>query len=1344
MQLLPIQREFLAADARSYNYNSQAVLLIAPAGLDLTRVVEELYRRHDALSLRFAFADGLWQAGQESLTASMISESCVIETLPEDPSLQSQFIRERCAHYLHSLDITHGPLFRAVYLQGHAEKQGRLFLVIHQLVVDDVSWRVLLRDLDAVYRQVAIQRTTKNSSYQQWAAALAAYALSDALQRERNYWHDQCAKQSESTAPASYATVRSVPVQLSVADTATLINDCTAIYHTEINELLLCAVYLAMRQWSGQTRVRITLEEHGRENLFPEIDISETVGCFTTRYPLVLHSKAPELPAVIKSVKEQYRAVPHHGIGYGLVRYAAGDEVLIDADPSILLFRYQGELNQVMHSVDPHRLRHHALCLNGSVAGGALRFKLEYSETQYSKETMVALAGHLEKALLALIAHSQEAGAGYYTPSDFPLATVDLETLDEWQTTYDIDQLYPATAMQKGMFFHSLLDRAAYVTQLYSTIEGDLQLPLLDQSWQTVVERHAILRTIFVGEGEEQHQLVIKRVLLPWSEEDLRGLSAEKQSERFEQYLQTDRALGFERTQAPLMRLRVFRLDDNQYRLLWSHHHSLLDGWSIRLVFSEVMQVYAALSVGISPVLPPVAEYARYVKWLLGQDKDSAYEYWQTYLANVETVTRLPYDTQARQQKPVHEMQEVSLSAGDMAQLRALAKRHHTTVNTLLQLAWGLVLQSYAGEKEVVFGTVLSGRFAEVPEVERMVGLCINSIPVVVSFKGDESLAGPIKRLHSMFQQSQKYGYLPLTEIQKQSRLSKGTPLFQSLLVFENLALDLTADTAAAVGPVRIAEFGANLQDTFPLELSTFQGESLQVLCRYFGDQFSAATIRRMLDQLIGVLQQLPNCEAIAAIELFLSEDERQQLQEWNETEREYGRERSISAVFEEQVCLRPDAIAVVMGERSLSYEELNRRANQLGHYLRELGVGPEVCVGLCVERSLEMIVGMLGILKAGGAYVPLDASYPTERLAYMLADAGVAVMLTQQALRDALQMHGGKVVSLDGEWDEIEKRSEENLESEAGGENLAYVMYTSGSTGEPKGVSIVQRGVVRLVKETDYAEFGPAETFVQMAPLTFDASTFEIWGSLLNGGRLVVLEPGAPTLKELGEALRHYGVSTLWLTAGLFHLLVDERPEELRGLKQLLAGGDVLSAAHVFKALQWLDGGCVINGYGPTENTTFSNCKRLHREDEIGAVVPIGRPIANTEAWVLDERLRLLPVGANGELYLGGDRLARCYLNQPELTAERFVPHPYREGERLYRTGDMVRCLASGEIEFIGRRDAQVKVRGYRIELGEVETVLSRHAQVREAVAVVRETKAGDKQLLAYVVGEAAVSELQ
>ncbi len=1358
MQLLPIQREFLAADVLPHNHDTQAVLLTAPAGLDLPRVVETLYRRHDVLRLRFVFADGVWQAVETPLTAAMISESCVLETLPEDPNSHSNFIRERCAHYLRSLDITQGPLFRAVYLQDHAEKQGRLFIVIHRLLIDEASWRVLLRDLGAAHAHVSsggpTQHTTENSSYQQWEEALKDFARSDALRGELNYWLDNSTNKVEpwpvpplSKEATPYASTRNVPVQLSVAETTALLKDCTANYHTNINELLLCAVYLAIRQGregSGQTGVRITLEEHCRD-LFPEIDLSSTIGCFTTRYPLILHSEAQDLPTIIKSVKEQYRAVPHHGIGYGLLR----DEMLIDAaaaDPPVLLFRYQGELNQVMNSVDPQRLRSHALCLSGSVARGALSFKLEYSERQYGKETMVALAGHLENALRTLIAH-QESGAGYSIPSDFPLATVDQRTLNAWQTTYTIDQLYPATAMQKGMFFHSSLEAAAYVTQLYSTIEGDLQLRLLQQAWETVIERHAMLRTIFVGEGEEQHQLVIKRVSLPWYEEDLRGMTAEEQAARFEQYRQADRARGFSRTQAPLMRLSLFRINDEQYRLLWSHHHSLLDGWSIRLVFTEVMQVYEALSAGVNPVLPPVAEYARYVEWLLAQDMREGCRYWQTYLANVETVARLPYVTQARQQNPIHQEQEASLSAEGMSQLKALAKRHHVTVNTLLQLAWGLVLQRYSGEKDVVFGAVISGRLAELAEIERMVGLCINSIPVVVSLAGSESLPEVIRHLHTTFQQSQKYGYVPFTEIQKQSRLGRGTPLFETLMVFENYTLDVTNAGANGAGSVRMGEFGANLEDTFPLAISMFQSESLQVSCKYFGDLFSAATISRMLDQFIRVLQQLPNCQAVTDISLLLSEAERQQLSAWNETSAEYPRETCIHELFERQVAETPAATAVIFGDEQLSYGELNARANQLAHYLRRRGVGPDVHVGLCLERSLEMVVGLLGILKAGGAYLPLDPEYPRERLRQMLTDSGIRLLLMQQHLEEQLPEHRAQVIRLDADWDEIAQSPDTNPPAVATAENLAYMIYTSGSTGQPKGVMVPHRALGNHMAWMQRRfPLTTADRVIQKTPFSFDASVWELFAPLLVGARLVIAVPGGhQDPAYLVHFIKEQKITALKIVPSLLEALLEQSGiEECVSLRYVFCGAEAMPVKLAEKFSQRL-GAELFNLYGPTEaaiDVTYWACGTGMRRHSI----PIGGPIINTQAYVLDEAMRVVPVGVAGELYVGGESLAHGYWQQAGLTAERFVPHPYSTspGARLYRTGDVVRWNEAGELEYLGRNDQQVKVRGFRIELGEIEWVLRQQAQVREAVAVVREGKSGDKQLLAYVVGEAAPGDLQ
>ncbi|HEV2842205.1 MAG TPA: non-ribosomal peptide synthetase [Chthoniobacterales bacterium] len=459
-------------------------------------------------------------------------------------------------------------------------------------------------------------------------------------------------------------------------------------------------------------------------------------------------------------------------------------------------------------------------------------------------------------------------------------------------------------------------------------------------------------------------------------------------------------------------------------------------------------------------------------------------------------------------------------------------------------------------------------------------------------------------------------------------------------------------------------------------------------------------------------------------------------LERWNATARDYP-QRNIAELFEAEAQRRPEAVAVVFGAEQVSYAELNRRANRLGRYLHARGVVPDTPIGLYLERSVEMIVALLGILKAGGAYVALDPTYRPERLALMLANADVPMLLTEKRLKDGLPDYKGTLVFVDAERAEIDRQSGENFSSGAGIDHLAYLSYTSGSTGVPKGVAIPHRGVVRLVKAGGFAEMGEDEVFLQMAPVGFDASTFEIWGALLNGGRLVVMPPGTPSLEELGLALRRNSVTTLWLTAGLFHLMVDERLDDLRGLRQLLAGGDVLSPAHVSRAVVALPDCKIINGYGPTENTTFTCCHTIDRADLGQAALPLGRPIGNTTVYILDEAMEPVPVGVAGEMYLGGDGLAREYWRQPELTAASFLLNPFSKtpGARLYKSGDLGRWRADGVIEFAGRRDDQVKVSGYRIELGEIETALRRHEKVRDAAVAVRERRQGIKEFVAYVI---------
>jgi amino acid adenylation domain-containing protein len=561
------------------------------------------------------------------------------------------------------------------------------------------------------------------------------------------------------------------------------------------------------------------------------------------------------------------------------------------------------------------------------------------------------------------------------------------------------------------------------------------------------------------------------------------------------------------------------------------------------------------------------------------------------------------------------------------------------------------------------------------------------------------------------------------------------SPLFQVMMGLQNAP----AEELSLPGLSLRVDDGESQTSRFDLTLSLVERDGQLVgAIEYSTDLFERATIKRMMGHFERLLAAMADDDGRRVWELeLLSEEERcAAVFAWNDTKQSYA-ERCIHDRFVEEVAKRPEAIAVVCAGEKLSYGELNERANRLAHHLQTLGVGSETPVGILMDRSVEMIVGLLAILKAGGTYVPLDPAYPEPRLAFMVHNAAIKLVLTQQRWSELAAAYPVQVICVDSEWPLIAQQSADNPRHQVGPDNLAYITYTSGSTGIPKGTCIPHRGVLRLISQPNYVTLDAEQVFVLAAPLAFDASTFELWGSLLNGAKLVVLQPALPTLGELGQCVRQHGVTTLWMTTGLFNLMVDEHLDDLKGLDQLLTGGDVGSVRHFRRVLREAPGCKLIHAYGPTENTTFSSCYPLESVTQLGDTVSIGRPISNTQIYLLDEHYQVVPVGGVGELYIGGDGLARGYLNQAELTAERFVPDAVSGavGARLYRTGDRVRYLADGLLDFLGRVDHQVKLRGFRIELGEIESILNQHPAVREAVVVTRTDQQGDRRLVAYVV---------
>ncbi|HEY0079206.1 MAG TPA: amino acid adenylation domain-containing protein [Pyrinomonadaceae bacterium] len=684
---------------------------------------------------------------------------------------------------------------------------------------------------------------------------------------------------------------------------------------------------------------------------------------------------------------------------------------------------------------------------------------------------------------------------------------------------------------------------------------------------------------------------------------------------------------------------------------------------------------------------------------------------------------------------------KVALSAEVTKMLRQSAASERVTLHTLVEGAWAEMLMRYSSEEEVVFGTTVAGRPAELSGVEQMVGLFINTLPVRVRKGGGREAIGEwLRRLQREQAEMREYEHVALVEVQRWSEVGGGRQLFDYLYVFENYPVDdlLSGQSAGlAIDDVKSIE-----RPHYPLALVVGpKGEELVLHLIYDESRFESEAMERMLAHMSRLLEGIAaqTQQPLNSLSMLGDEERRRLLSEWNDTASDYPRWSSLQELFEEQAERTPEAVAVVYEDERLTYTELNRRANRIANYLGALGVGAETPVGIMLERSPQLIAALVGVLKAGGYYVPLDPQYPQERLSFMLEDSRVGVLLTEERLAESVPPFEGRIVRLDADAAEIARQSDANPEVKVGAENLAYVIYTSGSTGRPKGVSVPQRAVVRLVKETNFARLDSEQVILQFAPVSFDASTLEIWGILLNGGRLAVMPGQQTSLEQLGRALKRYEVTTLWLTAGLFNLMVEERLEDLQNLRQLLAGGDVLSVQHVKRVLQRLPGVKVINGYGPTENTTFTCCYPMTDASQVGQTVSIGRPIANTQIYVLDTEMQPVPVGIAGELFIGGDGLARDYLNRPELTAEKFVPHPFSEeaGARLYRTGDLVRYLPDGNVEFLGRRDNQVKVRGFRIELGEIETAIGAYAGVREAVVLAEGEDASDKHLTAYLVAE-------
>ncbi|MET0134777.1 MAG: amino acid adenylation domain-containing protein [Kibdelosporangium sp.] len=1271
--LTPIQRWFFANHpVEPERFNQSLVIELADDydSAALRKATAAIVEHHDALRMRFEQVDGEW--------------------LQHNAPGEDEILAGR------GIDLAAGPLIKAVLVD-----EATVLLAVHHLVVDGVSWRILLEDLDTAYQQAcrgeAIDLGPKSTSFQEWSRRLAEHDFADDI----GYWNNVREVEPipvDGHGPNTVASTRSVRMQLSERETDALLRQLPRRYHTHANDVLLSAFGRVLNRWTGRDDVLIDLEGHGREELFDGVDLSRTVGWFTTMFPVGLSLPHQDWGRTLKSVKEQLRAIPRRGLSYGVlgdrvrqVRPEVSFNYLGQFDwPAGGLYRGVGGLDL---DASPAHQRYHLIDLVGRVERKCLEFTWFYSANVHGEGTIQAMADELLATLRDII---RQPGGGGHTPSDFPLAGLTQELVDRIATP-DVSDIYPLTPIQAGMAYHDVSeqDEGTYFQQTTFVLGGVTDPMRLAMAWQNVFRRIPALRTSVVWQGvQEPLQVVHDQVALPITVLDWARLTPERQQEALAHLLSRDRARGLDLARAPLMRVTLARLGADEVQVLWTFHHVLLDGWSIFQVLNDVFAQYAG------EVLPNRRPFRDYVEWLQDRDQSAAERYWRRTLSDFTAPTPLPYDRPSTRVPRSSSQISFELGARDSTALYEFAKRHRLTLNTVIQGAWALLLARYSAQRDVCFGATVSGRPADLSE--DIVGIMINTLPVRSEVDPARPVADWLRELQTAQSESRQHEHLALPRLQACSGVPGGVELFDSILVFENYPID-------AVHGLRIADMTAIEATNYSLSATVYPGSRLKIVFGYEPERFDRGTVQRLAGHLGVLLDQfVAGPERPLGHLSMLTSAEQDQVDEWNDTATAL-RDTTVTDLFEEQVARTPDAVAVRHTNGDLTYAQLNARANRLARKLIANGVGPERTVALSLPRTPDLVIAALAVLKAGGGYVPVDPAYPEDRRTMILAD-----------VRPVCVLNGSIEQSTGPAGDVTDSERLEPLRPS----HLAYVIHTSGSTGRPKGVMVSHHNAVNLIRWAAETFGGRLSHVLASTSMNFDVSVFEIFAPLVAGGSIELVQD----LLVLAE--RPWQGSLASGVPSVFANLLDGPGLDVDADVLVLAGEALPTS--VFESLRKaVPGAQVVNAYGPTEATVYAT---VWQSDD--AETPtIGRPVTNAQAYVLDEGLRPVPPGLAGELFIGGEGVARGYLGRPGLTANRFLADPFgSDGARMYQTGDVVRRLTDGTIDYLGRADDQVKIRGFRIEPGEIEAVLSTHPAVGSAVVVAR-TGEGRKHLVAYVV---------
>ncbi|MFD9004256.1 amino acid adenylation domain-containing protein [Streptomyces sp. NPDC059582] len=1373
MVLPPVARQVFEHGGGTDRF-AMSLVLELPAGIDasgLATTLDAVLDRHDLLRAQLVDGDepSLVVRPPGTVRAADLIRRVDCDGRWEEPTALAA-AKTELDDAVGRLDPQAGTMADFVWFAAPSG-QGRLLVVLHHLVVDGVSWRILMSDLAEAWQQISSGRTPElpavGTSARRWASALHSEALSPGRETELAYWRDlleafdpPLGRRAFDPAVDVMSTLDTVRVQLPAEVTEAVLSTLPAAFKSTGTDVLLAALALAVQRWRGTERsMLVRLEGHGREeDVVPGADLSRTVGWFTSMYPARIDAAGADLADVlaggpaagtaIKRVKEQLRQIPDKGMGYGLLRYLNPESAgqLAEYPAPQIGFNYLGRISdtdvpehlraqgwgpapwsaELIPAPDPDLPALSALEVNSVVTdsadGARLQAVFMFPTGVLSREQTGELAALWVQVLHGMAAHAARPQIGGLTPSDAPLVTVRQDEIEAWEQRYGpLTAIWPQAPGQSGIQFQAALADGSfdvYHMQFVLHLSGHVDPARMRAAGQALLERYPNLRSAFLSaDGGDPVQVVAEHVALPWRHLDLSGRGEAAQDAALEAALAEDRADQLDPTRPPLLRLALLTCGPQQAKLVITAHHTLFDGWSSPLVIKDLVQLYCA-----GRELAAVRSYGDYLAWLSAQDREVSAARWKAELAGFDQPTLMAPDTPRTGEASALGRVEVPLSIDQGRELARRAAQLGVTLNTLLQGAWAILLSKLTGQQDVVFGAAVNGRPADLTGAEEMVGLFINTLPTRVWCRPQDSVADVITALQDRQIALLDHHYYGLADIQR----GVGLPaLFDTIVVFENYPIDregiVEANTSAGFTIDGIRPFAGS---HYPLTLNA-SDPYLRLSLDYQNNLYDRDAAEAIAARLVRVLEQVLQdpTTPVRAMEV-LSDQERDWLvREVNDTARPVAAD-TLPGAFEAQVERDPDRPALIGEQETLTYGEFNRRANQLAHWLAEQGAGPEQLVAVRIPRSVDLMVALYAVVKAGAAYLPVDTELPQERVRHVLDSAKPLLVL-------------------DGTLPEVSGYPQTDPRRELSPENAAYVIYTSGSTGGPKGVQVAHRSIMNRLK-WGLAHFavGAQDRVLLSTTASFDVSVPELFAPLQTGAAVVIARPdGRRDPAYLADLIQRERVTGADFVPSLLEAFVAEpTAKECTSLRWIEVAGEAFAPALADRAAEVLPGCGVHNLYGPTE----ASVEVTAWQHKPGADrVPIGAPVWNTQVYVLDSALRPVAPGVAGELYLAGDGLARGYLGQTALTANRFVACPFgAPGTRMYRTGDVVRWNRDGQVEYIGRSDFQVKVRGFRIELGEIEQALTAHPQVDSAVAVVREDHTGDQRLVAYVVAGSGTAE--